>query len=157
MSFIIVFVLGPFKFPVTLNSFTGFSSYTNFIFATVSYCSSSSSSSCFCSLAAADSTSVSSCYCPLASSSASFSTMSFDLSCPYPIFSIILLYNKEAILFSPAVFLQVHLMLLPQVLIQRCITLKLYFSKMNSSFINIFLRNFLKILWTEKMTGENFP
>ena len=153
-SFIIIFVLGLFKFPVTLNSFTGSSSYTNFIFATVSYCS---SSSCFCSLPAADSTSVSSCYCPLASSSASFSTMSFDLSCPYPIFSIILLCNKEVILFSPAVFLQVHLMLLPRVLIQRCITLKLYFSKMNSSFINIFLRNFLKILWAEKMTGGSFP
>ena len=35
-----------------------------------------------------------------------------------------------------AVFLQVHLMLLPRVLIQRCVILKLYFSKMNSSFIN---------------------
>ena len=36
----------------------------------------------------------SSCCC---SSSASFSTMSFNLSSPYPILSIILLYDKEAV------------------------------------------------------------
>ena len=36
----------------------------------------------------------SSCCC---SSYASFSTLSFNLSCPYPIFSIILLYNKEVV------------------------------------------------------------
>ena len=46
----IVFVLGPFKFLVTLNSFERFPSYTNFIFGTVSYCP---LSSCCCSLAAA--------------------------------------------------------------------------------------------------------
>ena len=37
-----------------------------------------------------------------------------------------------------AVFLQVRLVLLPQVLIQRCIILKLYFSKMCSPFITRF-------------------
>ena len=33
----------------------------------------------------------------VALSSASFSTMSFSLSCPYPISSVILLYNKEVV------------------------------------------------------------
>ena len=84
----IIFVLDLFKFPVTLHSFTRLPSNANFIF-------------CY-SLAAADS-----CCCPFASSflavscsssSASFSTMSFNLSCcPHPIFSSILLYNKEAV------------------------------------------------------------
>ena len=82
----IIFVLGPFKFPVTLNSFKCFPSYTNFIFRTVSYCS---SSSCCFSLAAA-----STCCCSLVSFS---STMCFNLSRPYHIFSIILLYNKKAV------------------------------------------------------------
>ena len=45
-----------------------------------------------------------------------------------------------------AVFLQASLVLLPRVLIKRFIILKFYFSKMNSSFINIFLRSFLKII-----------
>ena len=72
-----IFVLDLFKFPVILNSFTRFPSYTNFIFATVSYCTSSS------------------CCCSLTSSSASFSTMS--ISRPDPILSINLLYNKEAV------------------------------------------------------------
>ena len=44
------------------------------------------------------STSYSSCCC---SSLASLSTMSFNVSCPYPIFSIILLYNKEVISRTP--------------------------------------------------------
>ena len=129
MLAMIIFVLGLLKFPVTLNSFTRFPSYTKFIFAAISY---RSSSSCCSSL-----TDARPCCCSLASSfvaagsslSASFYTMSLRLFCPYPIFSIILLYNKEA------AFQQVRLMLLPRVLIQRCIVLKLYFSKMSSSFI----------------------
>ena len=83
MLAIIIFVESLFEFPVTLNSFKRFPSRTNFIFATVSY--RLSSSYCCCYLAAAGT-----CCC--------FSTMSFNLSfCPYPIFSIILLYNKEVI------------------------------------------------------------
>ena len=93
MLAMIIFVLDLFKFPVTLNFFTRFPLCSNFIFATVSYCS---SSSCFCYLAAAVDT-FSSCCCPLASSSTSFSTMSFNLCRPYSIFSIIFLYNKEAV------------------------------------------------------------
>ena len=88
MLAMIIFVLGPFKFQVTLNSFERFPSYTNFIFGTVPYCS---SSYCCCSLAAAGP-----CCCSLApSSTASFYTKSFNLFRPYPTFSIILLYNKE--------------------------------------------------------------
>ena len=37
MLAMILFVLALFKFPVTLNSFKRFPSFTNFIFATVSY------------------------------------------------------------------------------------------------------------------------
>ena len=76
----IIFVLDLFKFPVTPNSFTRFPFYTILKFATVSYCS---LSSCCCSLAS--------------SSSASFLTMSFNLYRPYSIFSIILLYNEQAV------------------------------------------------------------
>ena len=36
-------------------------------------------------------------FCCCSSSSTSFSTMSFNLLCPYPILSIILLYNEEAV------------------------------------------------------------
>ena len=72
---IIIFVLAPFKFPVTLTSITRFSWCTSFILGTTSYCS---SSCCYCSLAS------SSCCCSLASSSASFPTMSFNFSHPYP-------------------------------------------------------------------------
>ena len=97
MLAMIIFVLELFKFPVTLNSFTRFPSDTNFIFAALSY---GSSSSCCCSLTAAGP-----CCCSLASYfvavgsslSASFSSMSFSVSCPYTISSIILFYNKEAI------------------------------------------------------------
>ena len=81
MLVIIILVLALSKFPVTLNSSARVPSYTNF---TVSYCSSYCSSSSFC-------------YCSVASSSVSFSTMSFNLSHPYPILSIILLYNKETV------------------------------------------------------------
>ena len=153
MLVMIIFVLGLFKFLVILNSFTRFPSYANFIFATVSY---RSSSSCCCSLAAVglyrcSLASSSSSLAAAGSSSASFSTKSFSLSRPYPIFSIILLYKKKQYHVRSAAFLQVHLVLLPRVLIQRCIFLKLNFSKMCSSFIiNLFLRNFLTILWTGK-------
>ena len=100
MLAMIIFVLELFKFPVTLNSFTRFLSYTNFIYATISY---RSSSSCCCSLVAAGpccSSLVSSPSFVAAGSccsSTSFSTMSFYLSSPYPILPIILLYNKEAV------------------------------------------------------------
>ena len=79
MLAIILFVLAPFKFPVSLNYFSRFLWYTNFIFGIISYCSSSS------------------CCCSVASSSASFSAMSFNLCRPYHILPIILLYNKEAV------------------------------------------------------------
>ena len=101
----IILVLELFKFPVTLNSFTRFPSCTNFIFATVSYrssscCSLAADGPCCCSLASSSSlTATGSCYC--SSSSASFSTMYFNLSCLYPIFSIILLYNKEVVSRAP--------------------------------------------------------
>ena len=49
-----------------------------------------------------------------------------------------------------AVFLQVHLVLLTRVLIQICILLKLYFSKIYLYFINTFLRNLLKFLRIKK-------
>ena len=78
--------------------------YTNFIFGTVSYCSSSSScylaaaSSCCWSLTSSSFAAAGFYCCSFAfSSPVSFSTISFNLSHPYPIFSIILLYNKETI------------------------------------------------------------
>ena len=105
MLAMIIFVLELFKFPVIQNSFTRFPSYTNFIFATVSYRSSSSSYCCSWAVACPCRYSLaSSCsYLTAAgfSSSAPFSTMSFSISCAYPIFSIILLYNKEAISRTP--------------------------------------------------------
>ena len=102
MLAMIIFVLELLKFPVTLNTFTRFPSHANFLFATVSY---RSSSSCCCSLAAAgpyccalaSSSSSSLAAAGFCSSSTSFSTMSFSLSRPYPIFFIILFYNKEAV------------------------------------------------------------
>ena len=104
MLAIIIFVLGPFKFSITLNSFMCFPSYTNFIFGTVSYCSSSSScylaaaSSCCWSLTSSSFAAAGFYCCSFACSSpVSFSTISFNLSRLYPTFSIILLYNKEAI------------------------------------------------------------
>ena len=75
----IIIVLALFKFPVTQNSFMRLPSCTKFISGTVSY----SSWSCCCS--------------SFSSSLASFSTMSFNHCCRYPISSIILLYNKEAV------------------------------------------------------------
>ena len=95
MLAMIIFMLDLFRFPVTVNSFTRFPSYTNFIFATESYCSSSFY---FCSMAAAvaGGTFSSGC-CSLASSSTSFSTMYFSLCHQYFIFSIILLYSKETV------------------------------------------------------------
>ena len=93
----IIFVLELFKFPVTLNSFTRLPSNANFIFVTVSY-HSLSSSCCRSSAAAGPCPSSSLAATGFSSSSASFYTMSFNLSCcPYPIFSIILSYNKKAV------------------------------------------------------------
>ena len=57
---------------------------------------------------------------------------------------------------QPAVFLRVRLVLLPWVLIQRCIILKLYFWKTYPSFIICFLEKFFQILWTEKAIKDNF-
>ena len=133
MLFMIILVLDLFKFTVTLNSFTRFPSYTNFIFATALCCY---------SLAAG----ISSCCYSLASSSACFSLMSFNLSGPYFILSITLLYNKKAVsrtLCSLSACAS-------RVLIQRCIILKLYFSKMNSSFIKYFWQIFFKFYGQEK-------
>ena len=87
MLSIIIFVLAPFKFPVTLTSITRFPWCTNFILGTTSYCS---SSCCYCSLASSSS----SCCCSLASSSASFS---YDVFQFLSSISIILLYNKKAV------------------------------------------------------------
>ena len=137
MLAMIIFVLQLFKFPVNLNCFTSFYSYTNFIFATVSY---GSSSSCYCSVAAAGL-----CRCSLASSS-------FLLLLILPLLLLFqrrLLVSPVHIPYSPsscytikkqydvcsAAFLQVHLVFLSQVPMQRYIILKMYFSKMNSSFI----------------------
>ena len=132
----IIFVLHLFKFPVILNSFTPFHSYSNFIFTTVSY---RSSSSCFyCSLAAAlrcSFASSSSFVAAVSSPSASFFTMSFSLFVHIPYSPSSCYTIKRQYHLRSAAFLQVHLVLLPQVLIQRCIILKLYFSKINSPFI----------------------
>ena len=65
--------------------------------------------------------------------------------CPSSFYTI-----KKKFNVCSTVFLRVDLVLLPRVLIQCCITLKLYFSKMNSAFINTFLRIFSKSLWTKK-------
>ena len=94
MLIMIIFVLGLFKFLFTLNSFTRFPLRTNFIFVTVSYRSSSCAAGpCCCTSSSLTAAGSCGCY-----SSASFSTMSFNLSCcPYPIFSIVLLYNKEVV------------------------------------------------------------
>ena len=94
----IIFVLGLFKFSLIENYFMRFPLYINFIFVTTSY---RSSSPCYCSTAAGP------CFCSFSSlltagycccsPSALFSTIFFSLSCSYPIFSTILLYNKEAV------------------------------------------------------------
>ena len=146
MLAMIIFVLDLFKFPVTLNFFTRFPLCSNFIFATVSYCS---SSSCFCSLAAAVDT-FSSCCCPW------LLLLLLFLRC-LSISAVHILYSpsssyiiKKQFHVRSEVFVQVHLMLLPWVLMQRCIILKLYFSKMCASFV-IFLENFfLKFYGQEK-------
>ena len=92
----IIFVLDLFKFLFTLNSFTRLLSNANFIFVTVS--DRSSSSCCYSSAAAGPYSSSSLIAAGCSSSYASFSTMSFSLfCCPHPIFSIILLYNKEVV------------------------------------------------------------
>ena len=138
MLTMIIFVLELFKFPVTLNAFTRFPSYTNFIFATISY-RSSSSLSCCCSLAA-----VGPYGCSLASSSSSLATGFFfffyfffhDVPSVHIPFSPSSCYiTKKQYHVRSTAFLQVHLVLLSQVLIQRFVILKLHFSNMYSSFI----------------------
>ena len=155
MLSMIIFVLALFKFPVTLNFFTRFPSRTNFIFGTVSSSSSSccysltAAGTCCCSLASSSS-SLAAADCCCSSSSASFFTMSFNRSCyPYPIFSIILLYNKKAVsrtlcslsasasrvaaTGADTVLYNFEIVFLKNVFI-------VYF---------MFLRNFLKFIWTE--------
>ena len=124
-----------------------FPSYTNFIFGTVSY---GSSSSC-CSLAAAGP-----CCSPwllllpwplLLFAVALFLLFLFPRrlsisSVLIPCYPSSCYIMKKQFHVRYAVFLQVTLVFVPRVLIQRCVILKLYFSKMNLSFINIFLRNF---------------
>ena len=149
MLALIIFVLGLFKFLVTLNIFTRFPWCTSFIFATVSY--RSSSSSC-CSLASSSLTAAAF----SSSSSPFFYTMSFNLSfCLYPIFSIILLYNKEVISLTLYRFSASASCVAVTGADTACIILKLYFSKMNSSFLK-HLKYFWEILWTfygqKKMT-----
>ena len=147
MLAMIIFVLELFKFPFTLIFFTHIHSYTNFIFATVSY---RSSSSCCCSLAAGGP-----CCCSLASSSslgaagsslpASFSTMSFSLYCPFPIFSAILLYNKEAV--SRTLSASTSRVAVPGA-DTTLYNFEIVFLKNVLIFYYTFLRNFLIILWT---------
>ena len=151
MLAMIIFVLDVFKFPVTLNSFMHFPSYTNFIFVTVSY---RSSSSCCCSLAAAGSwcyffatfssfVAVGFCCC----SSASFSTMSFNLSLPYPIFSIILLYNKEAVSHTLCSLSAISCRIDATGADTTLYNFEIVFLKNVFLFINKFLINFLNFLW----------
>ena len=141
----IIFVLALFKFPVTLNSFTRVPSYTSFIAGTVSYCSSSS----FC--------------CSLASSSAVYSIMSSILSHPYPILSIILLYNKEAVsrtLYSLSASESLVAATVADTALHsfEIVFLKLYFSKMYSYLLYLFLEIFWKnVIRTKKMSKGNFP
>ena len=131
----IIFVLELFKFPVTLNSFTRLPSNANFIFVTVSY-HSLSSSCCRSSAAAGPCPSSSLAATGFSSSSASFYTMSFNLSCcPYPIFSIILSYNKKGVSRMLCSLSASASRTAAWVLTRRCIILNLYFSKMCSSFI----------------------
>ena len=80
--FIIILALTTFNFPITLNSLRRRFFVHHLIFGTVSYCS---LSTCWYSSSF-----------PSLSSYASFSTP-FNLSLPYSIFCILLLYNKEAV------------------------------------------------------------
>ena len=80
---IIILVLTPLKFPLTIRNFIRIHSYNNFIFETVTYCSLSPY-----------------CCCSSASSSATFSRMCFNHFQRHPVFSFTLLYNKEAVSFK---------------------------------------------------------
>ena len=68
----------------------------------------------------------SSCCCLLTSSCASFSTISFSFGRPFSPSSCYTI--KKQFHVRSAVFLQVHLVLLSEVLIQRCIILLTHFS-----------------------------
>ena len=147
MLAMIIFVLGLLKFPVTLNSFTRFPSYTKFIFAAISY---RSSSSCCSSL-----TDARPCCCSLASSfvaAGSSLSASFSIHIPYSPSSCYTVKKQYHV--RSAAFLQVRLVLLPRVLILRCIILRLYFSKMCSSFITRLWEIFWKFYGHTKTTFE---
>ena len=98
-------------------------------------------------------TPASSCCCSLASSSLRCLSIS-AVHIPYSPSSSYTI-QKQFYVFSP-VFLQGHLVLLSRVLRQRCIILKLYFSKMYPSFVIYSLRNLFQILWREKRIKGNF-
>ena len=92
---IIIFVLTPLKFTVTLSHFIRIYSYTNFIFGTVTYCSLSSC-----------------CCCSLASSSATFSSMCFNHFRRDSVFPPFCYIIKEQFHLHFAVFLQLCLVLM---------------------------------------------
>ena len=146
MLAMIILVLELLKFAVTLNSFTQFPSFTNFLFTTVSYHSSSRRSLatgiCCCS-----SSSLTAAGC--SSSSASFSTMSFNCSgCPYPIFSIILLHNKESVPRTSCSLYASASRVAVTGVDAALYNLEILFLKNEFIVYFMFLRNFLKILWT---------
>ena len=151
MLAMIIFVLGLFKFPVTVNPFSRFPSYTNFIFATVSY--HSSPSCCCCSLAAVgpcccSSSSLAapdSCFC---SSSAYFSMMYFNFFSPYSIFSTILLYNKEEVSRTLYSLSASASRVAATGADTALYNFEIIFLKNVFTFYYMFLINFLKILWT---------
>ena len=80
---IIILVLTPLKFPLTIRNFMRIHSYNNFIFETVTYCSL-----------------LPYCCCSSASCSATFSRMCFNHFQRHSVFSFTLLYNKEAVSFK---------------------------------------------------------
>ena len=80
-----------------------------------------------------------------------FPTMSFNFSRPYPSFCYTI---KKQFHVRSAVFLRV---LLPQVLIQRCIILWLCFSKRYSSFITYFWEFFFNFVLDKAMIKGEFP
>ena len=157
MLSVIIFVLDLFKFPVTLNNFMSFPSCINFIFGTVPYfassccCSMAAATPCCWSLTSCSSSSFAaagSCCCFLVSSfSAYFSTITFNLSCPHPIFSIILLYNKETVSLTPYILSASALRFSTTGADTALYNFEIVFLKNQFIFINTFLRIFLKLLW----------
>ena len=82
------------------------------------------------------------------SSSASFSTMSFSLSRPYPIFSIILLYNKEAVSCTLCSLSTSASRVAVTGADAALYNFEIVFLKIVLIFYYTFLRNFLISLWT---------